>query len=373
VTNAVDTGLLADTTYFYRVRAEHSDGQSPYSSVASATTVAPLFVPRAPSDLVAAAGNGIEFYRSQMILHWRDRSANESGFIIERSGDGDGFSAIGSVGANTDHYIDHGLDSATSYYYRVRSFNGAGTSPPSNLAGEETHPQGDVALLGATVTFHAGSEGQAPIQYQWFFNNSPITGATAEAFTIHGVAASDEGNYSAMVTDANGQTVGNPAYLFVIASPFIVSDPVSRTNLLGTAASFGVDVIGHQPFTYQWRHDGVVIPGASTSMFSIPLVHQSDEGSYDVVVQNDYGASTSRSALLVVQAMRVSSIEALTGQQVKLTFTAPANQSCTILYTPRLGEPWTSVTNYPSLPSARVIQLVTPASQPSGFYRLQLP
>jgi autotransporter-associated beta strand protein len=45
VTNYSDTGLSAGTTYFYRVRASNAGGNSPYSTVASATTI--------PSEAVA--------------------------------------------------------------------------------------------------------------------------------------------------------------------------------------------------------------------------------------------------------------------------------------------------------------------------------
>ncbi len=79
-TTALDTGLAANTTFYYRVRGTNNIGQGDYSAVASATTVTPTAPPAAPVGLVASADNGIEYFRSQMVLRWQDRSTNEKPF-----------------------------------------------------------------------------------------------------------------------------------------------------------------------------------------------------------------------------------------------------------------------------------------------------
>src|SRR4029453_15118229 len=110
--------------------------------------------PAPPTELAGRSGNGFEYYRSQMLLRWRDRSTNEAGFVIERSIDGAAFSAVGEVGPNVTLFVDRGLDSATAYFYRVRRFNAAGYSAPSNLDADSTHPQTELVVAGSTVTFH---------------------------------------------------------------------------------------------------------------------------------------------------------------------------------------------------------------------------
>jgi len=72
--------------------------------------------------------------------------------------------------------------------------------------------------------------------------------------------------------------------------------------------------------------------------------------------------------------LRLNGVERLVGEQVRLTFTVPANQSCTVLFTSALsGSPWGTVRNYPAVATDRVIQLETPAPGASGFFRLRSP
>jgi hypothetical protein len=71
--------------------------------------------------------------------------------------------------------------------------------------------------------------------------------------------------------------------------------------------------------------------------------------------------------------LRITSILAISSNQVMLTFNAAANQSCTLLYTPALGSAWTAVTNYSAVSANRVIQQAAPAPANRGFYRLRSP
>lgn len=118
VTNYTDTGLSEATTYYYRMGATNSAGNSPYSSEANATTF-----PTAPSGLIATVAS-----TSEVTLTWTDNSNGESGIKVERSADNSTFSLINTLGANTTSYTDSGLNASTTYYYRVGSYNGSGTS-----------------------------------------------------------------------------------------------------------------------------------------------------------------------------------------------------------------------------------------------------
>jgi hypothetical protein len=93
-------------------------------------------IPTAPSNLTATAASS-----SVINLTWNDDANNETGFYIERStASGSSFSQIASVGANVTSYQNTGLSASTTYYYRVRAYNGLGSSAYSNEASATTYP-----------------------------------------------------------------------------------------------------------------------------------------------------------------------------------------------------------------------------------------
>lgn len=132
-----DTGLTALTTYWYRIRAFNSGGDSNYSNVVSAATQAPSAgVPSPPLDLAATAWSS-----SGIRLTWTDASDDEDGFHIERSsGSCTAFTLLSTVGAGVQGYSDAGLSPSHTYCYRVRAYNGAGPSAYSNAYQTSTPP-----------------------------------------------------------------------------------------------------------------------------------------------------------------------------------------------------------------------------------------
>ncbi|MBM3883098.1 MAG: peptidase S8 [Verrucomicrobia bacterium] len=91
--------------------------------------------PTAPSNLTATAlsiGKGAS-------LSWLDRSANESGFTIERRTTSTSpWLIVATVNPNTTKYTDATAARRTSYTYRVRAINVAGSSTYSNAVTVKT-------------------------------------------------------------------------------------------------------------------------------------------------------------------------------------------------------------------------------------------
>ena len=84
------------------------------------------------------------------------------------------------------------------------------------------------------------------------------------------------------------------------ALPVVQASPASRTNQLGTASHFQVQVTGANPLYFQWLHDNQVIPGATNSMFEISEVGFSNAGAYSVEVSNAFGRVVTTQAVLSV-------------------------------------------------------------------------
>jgi fibronectin type 3 domain-containing protein len=153
-----NTGLLPATTYRYLVRAINTAGAGS-SGIVSATTLAQVVAPAAPTNLAASVVSS-----SRIDLSWNDASNNEESFKIDRcTGAGcSSYTEIASVAANTNSYQNTGLTASTAYGYRVRSYNAAG-SPPSNTVSATT-----LAPL-ATPTLNAPTVSGTSITLTWSF------------------------------------------------------------------------------------------------------------------------------------------------------------------------------------------------------------
>ena len=83
--------------------------------------------------------------------------------------------------------------------------------------------------------------------------------------------------------------------------------PVDQSSIIpGSTVMFSVTATGTEPLSYSWQVDGVPladgegIQGVNESTLAIFKVFEGDEGSYQCVVQNTAGTSTSNAALLSV-------------------------------------------------------------------------
>jgi hypothetical protein len=103
--------------------------------------------PSAPSNLFATS-----ISNSQINLTWVDNSDSEDGFKIERKVAGGTYFEIKTLSANTTSYSDTGLNSNTTYYYRIRAYNSYGNSSYSNEVSVST-TSGDTLPPTVTVTY----------------------------------------------------------------------------------------------------------------------------------------------------------------------------------------------------------------------------
>jgi len=108
----------------------HMGSALPNDAIGGGTPPEP---PAAPGNLSANAVSC-----DQIDLAWTDNADNESGFRIERSTNGVNFGEIDTVGANVTNYSDTTAAENTTYWYRVRAYNGAGNSAYSNTASDTT-------------------------------------------------------------------------------------------------------------------------------------------------------------------------------------------------------------------------------------------
>ena len=116
--------------------------------------------------------------------------------------------------------------------------------------------------------------------------------------------------------------------------------------------------------SYQWLLNGVAIPGATGSSYTINAVTAATAGAYTVTVQNAAGTVTSTAAVVTATDIAL---------YAGLTIAGRVGQRYRIDYTTSLNEPvvWTSLSTV-TLTSSPMVFFDSSASansQPKHFYR----
>lgn len=146
-------------------------------------------------------------------------------------------------------------------------------------------PASQAVAPGATVTFSVAATGTAPLQYQWKFGGANIPGATNSSLTVTNAQTGNAGQYDVQVSNA-ANSVTSSATLAFSQPPVIVTQPQSFIVTNGASINLFVAAGGGAPFGYQWRLNGVNIPGETRTNISLTNIQSTAGGDYTVVVSN---------------------------------------------------------------------------------------
>ncbi len=162
-----------------------------------------------------------------------------------------------------------------------------------------TQPANQSSCPGGSVTFSVSAAG-TNLTYQWKKDGVDISGATSSSHTISPVTAGDAATYSVTVSGTCGTLTSNGATLTITAGTTINTQPSSQSSCLSGSVTFSVSASGSGTVTYQWKKNGVNIPGATASSYTINPVTAGDAGNYSVEVNSLCGTSTSNTATLTI-------------------------------------------------------------------------
>ncbi|HEX2401118.1 MAG TPA: LamG-like jellyroll fold domain-containing protein, partial [Mycobacterium sp.] len=198
-----DTGLSANTSYSYRVRAVDAAGNTgPYSNTFTVSTQAPdTQAPSAPGTLTATA-NGA----GQINLSWGAATDNVgvTGYQVFRC-QGGGCSNFSQIATpTTTSYSNSGLNAATSYSYQVRAVDAAANQGPFTNTATATTAAASSGLVAA-YSFDAGS-GSTLTDLSGTGNTGTIANATWSSQGKYGGALSFNGT-NARVNVANAASL----------------------------------------------------------------------------------------------------------------------------------------------------------------------
>ena len=231
------------------------------------------------------------------------------------------------------------FDTASSGTYLLISARAPGASQSGSF--ELYTGQSPATIAGTTVTVVITS-GQSPFAEFGSYRFQPATSWNTYTITaLSGDVLNSSGTYSYTKDSANtglmsfddvvvghglslqlsfdsvstgtvflrkSGTTGYQTGLFSITNPSspltITAHPVSQRVNGGESVTFAVSATGTPPMIFQWRKNGMPIPGGTSATLTIPSATAADQGTYDVVVTDAYGSCSSETATLTLEADR---------------------------------------------------------------------
>jgi hypothetical protein len=106
-----------------------------------------------------------------------------------------------------------------------------------------------------------------------------------------------DGTYSVVVTNAYGAVTSSVVLVVTATLPPVALVPATETRWLGFPLSFAPASAFDEPLAFQWEFDQHFISGATNSSYTAPAV-SGTAGSYNLVISNSFGVSTSSVAML---------------------------------------------------------------------------
>jgi hypothetical protein len=215
-----------------------------------------------------------------------------------------------------------------------------GRSPAAVLF--HLHPKPITSLPYTNVTFVADASGAEPLTFQWRRNGVDIPNATNATLTLSNIVWDNRGTYSLIASNSFGAVESLPAELTVLAQPTILVQPTNVIVFPGSNVTFTVQAGGMLPITYQWRRNGVDVPGATSTSLFLPSVDWPLRGDYTVVLSNAFGVTESAPAGLFVKikpgiAQQPISQNVVTGGTVTLSVAISNSATLPLTYLWRVG------------------------------------
>jgi polygalacturonase/pectin methylesterase-like acyl-CoA thioesterase len=209
-------------------------------------------------------------------------------------------------------------------YYRC-TLNGATGVSGMNLARIDPavsggFPYSEVVWLDCVMGTATGSTYSTPVGAAgWLLNNTPDQTA-ASAPNVHfweynshysdgtPLNVASRIGASRQLTLANDATTisnySTPSYVLngwtPQLAPIVASQPVGQTLDAGAGFTLSASAVSIPAPTYQWQRNGVAIPGATNSTYTVATSTSADAGTYTVVIGNGSTSVTSTAASLVI-------------------------------------------------------------------------
>ena len=146
-----------------------------------------------------------------------------------------------------------------------------------------------------------------------------------------------------------------------VEKPTIDTQPANQSVATGSAATFTVIAASGGALTYQWKKNGMDIPGATFSTYTTPATRIEDSGAvFTVVLGNNAGSITSREARLTITAEAEKPAIGKQPESLSVLTGTPASFSVSATGTAPFSYQWKK--NGADIPGATSSTYTTPAT-----------
>ena len=355
-TSYSSTGLNINDLYYYKVTTKNGFGTSGDSNVENDATL-----PTPPAAVTLTVNSA-----TQITVQWNTPTGDQqTSYKIEISTDGTNWSdEVASTGNTNTSYIDTGLTTLTTYYYKVSTINPSGTSVASGSSSAETWGVPDaptnltaVAVLNVDIDLDwdapADTHGQPIIGYKI------ERGITNTSFSVH---VADTGNDDTDYTDTvnlvagteyfykvsaiNSQGTGDPSGI-VSATAADIPDAVTGL-VITSAATDSVDLDWTAPsangspitgYKIEKSTDGTTYTVLVADTQSTAVTHTDDDGGNGLNVNTLYyykvsainafgtGATDSANGATLPQAPSSLTLTVINDTSIKLDWANPSGDA----------------------------------------------
>ncbi len=188
-TTYIDSGLTGGATFFYRVSAVATDGESDQSSFVGATVQSDNRGPAAPTFV---EGTPVTGDPEQLNITWKAPTTDSNGsaltgldsYLIYRSDTSDGqFSLVGSSSATS--FVDTGLTAQTTFFYQVEAADSDGNVSPRSTTISATTGGVDVPA-NVTLSSATPSDAAQPpvVTVRWEASSGAILNYDVQRTTV---------------------------------------------------------------------------------------------------------------------------------------------------------------------------------------------
>ncbi len=175
-------------------------------------------------------------------------------------------------------------------------YNAAQVPPTITRA---VQPVSGTAYAGSPLDFSVWAEGSPTLSYLWY-TNGVSAGVTTTNFTT--ILPSGAATVAVVVSNPYGSATSSiPFNVAIPVPPAFTKQPLPASRYVGRPFTFSVTVTGSAPITYQWKTNGVAIPGATSSSYS-GIASAATAGNYSCTCANvaSSGTNSDTVALTVV-------------------------------------------------------------------------